>query len=146
MSNPPTPPMPRQARDMHRLRNRSAVYRFRFAALLLCVKCLITPVAAGVLVYSFVISDDRITLVGLILALGATLVVLIQWLVAVRTNCPLCMTAVLAEKRCSKHRHSRTFLGSHRLRVALAILFTNSFRCPYCHEPTAMEVRQRHHR
>ena len=29
------------------------------------------------------------------------------------------------------------------LRVALAILFKGSFRCPYCNEPTAMEVRDR---
>ena len=28
-----------------------------------------------------------------------------------------------------------------RLRVALAVLFTNSFRCPYCNEPSVLEVR-----
>ena len=51
------------------------------------------------------------------------------------------MTPVLAKKDCTKHRHARTFLGSHRLRVALAILFRNSFRCPYCNESTILEVR-----
>ena len=29
-------------------------------------------------------------------------------------------------------------MGSHRLRVALAILFKNRFRCPYCNETTAL--------
>ena len=32
-------------------------------------------------------------------------------------------------------------MGSHRLRVALAILFKNQFRCPYCNESTALELR-----
>jgi hypothetical protein len=131
---------------MHRLRSRSTIYRFRFAALLLCFKCLLTPASAGVLVYSFVINDDQLTLIGLIMALVAICLVIAQWIVAARTNCPLCMTAVMAEKRCTKHRMSRTVCGSHRLRVALAILFRGSFRCPYCHEPTAMEVRVRKHR
>ena len=133
--------MTRTIRAMHRLRSTSTVHRFRFAALLLCLKCLLTPASAGVLVYSFIINDDHLTLIGLCMALTTIFLVIAHWIVAARTNCPLCMTAVLAEKRCSKHRMARTFLGSHRLRVALAILFKNSFRCPYCHEPTAMEAR-----
>jgi hypothetical protein len=56
------------------------------------------------------------------------------------------MTPVLAKKRCAKHRRARTFLGSHRLRVAMAVIFTKSFRCPYCHESTALEVRERKNR
>jgi len=35
----------------------------------------------------------------------------------------------------------RSVMGSHRLRVALAILFKNQFRCPYCNESTALELR-----
>ena len=35
--------------------------------------------------------------------------------------------------------------GSHRLRVALAILCKNQFRCPYCNESTRMEVRHVKH-
>jgi hypothetical protein len=71
------------------------------------------------------------------------LVVLMQWLIAARANCPLCLTPVLTAKDCAKHRNARSFLGSHRLRVALEILFRNCFRCPYCGESTALEVRTR---
>ena len=56
---------------------------------------------------------------------------------------PLVLTPVLASKDCAKHRRARTFLGSHRLRVALSILFKNTFRCPYCWEKSAMTVRSR---
>lgn len=75
----------------------------------------------------------------------AAVSILLQWMVAQQTNCPLCITPVLASKACAKNRHARKVLGSHRLRVALAILFRNSFRCPYCNEPTALEVRNRLH-
>lgn len=131
---------------MHRLRSKSAIYRLRFAALLLCAKCVLVPVAGGVLLYSLVVHDMKLTLIAMGLILLAVVVVIFQWLVSARTSCPLCMTPVLAKKSCTKHRHARTLLGSHRLRVAAAILCKNSFRCPYCHEPTALEVRgqQRH--
>lgn len=126
---------------MHRLRSKSTVHRFRFAALLICLKCLLAPTSAGILVYSFIINDDRLTMIGLSLVLATVVIGITQWFVSARTNCPLCMTTVLAEKKCTKHRLARTVFGSHRLQVALSILFQNSFRCPYCHEPTAMQAR-----
>lgn len=128
---------------MHRLHSKSAIRRFRLAALLVCAKCLMAPVSLGWLAYSIVVHDRTQTLLALG-ALAATLVVkTLQWIVAARTHCPLCMTPVMGHKKCVKHRNAKTAFGSYRLRVALAILFRNSFRCPYCHEPTAMEVRNR---
>ena len=103
------------------------------------------PLSGAILIYSIVIHDDELTLWAMGLVLLTTLTVILQWLIASRTCCPLCLTPVLAAKNCAKHRHARSFLGSHRLRVALAVLFRNSFRCPYCHEPTALEVRERFH-
>lgn len=126
---------------MHRLRSKSAIHRFRFASLLICAKCLLVPLGVGLLFYSILFHDDGLTLISLGIILLSALVAILQWLIASRTNCPLCMTAVLALKGCTKHRNARTFLGSHRLRVALAVLFTNSFRCPYCNEPSVLEVR-----
>lgn len=128
---------------MHRLPSKSAIYRLRLAALLTCSKCILTPVSAASLIYSIAIHDDGLTIISLYLILLTVLVVILHWLVGQRTQCPLCMTPVLATKNCVKHRHARTFLGSHRLRVALAVILTNSFRCPYCHEPTVLEVRER---
>ena len=64
------------------------------------------------------------------------------WIQGYHTNCPLCCTPVLAPKGCTKHRDAKKLMGSHRLRVALAILFPNRFRCPYCNESTALEFHQ----
>lgn len=127
---------------MHRLPSKSTVYRFKIAALLLCTRCLFGLASISLLVYSIAIIHDReLTLIGIALG-GVTIVgVILQWVLAARTRCPLCLTPVLANKACSKHRNARKFLGSYRLRVAIAILFKGSFKCPYCHEPTAVEAR-----
>jgi hypothetical protein len=89
---------------------------------------------------------QSLTKIGIVLLVLAVLVAILQFLVGQRTRCPLCMAPVLAPARCSKHRHSRTLFGSHRLRVAVAIFFRNSFRCPYCNESAELEVRTRRHR
>lgn len=128
---------------MHRLPSKSAITRMRFAAFLLCVKCVIFPAAATVLIYALLFQDHLLLMIAVGAFLLGGLVVIAQWIISQRTQCPLCMTPVLAKKGCMKHRSARSFLGSHRLRVALAILLKGSFRCPYCNEPTLLEVRDR---
>jgi hypothetical protein len=127
---------------MHHLRSRSIIHRFRIAAFLLCLRFVLAPASAGVLIYSVSRSDKQLTLVAAGLFVVMILSMALQCWAATRANCPLCMTAVLASRHCAKSRHARAVLGSHRLHVALSILFRKSFRCPYCNEPTAMEVRQ----
>lgn len=87
---------------------------------------------------------EQIILAGIIGA-STVLAVIVQWLIAERTRCPLCLCSVLSEKGCCKHREAKSFLGSYRLRVALAVVFKGSFRCPYCDEPSVLEVRTRRH-
>jgi hypothetical protein len=128
---------------MHRLPSRSTVHRFRGAAFLLCSCFVLTFVSIGILIYSIFITDRELTIIGALLGLLTLLTIFFQWLLSSRTRCPLCMTPVLAKNGCSKHRNARTFMGSHRLRVALAILSRGTFTCPYCHERTAVEARQR---
>jgi hypothetical protein len=130
---------------MHRLPSRSSIRRIRLAALLLLAKCLLAPTAAAGLVYAMIMNDNWLALMFLGGVVLTVLVAALQSLIASRTQCPLCMTPVLAAKRCMKHRHARRFLGSYRLRVAMAALLANSFRCPFCNEPTALEVRDRRH-
>ena len=128
---------------MHRFQSKSTITRFRFASLMICGLCLMLPLVVVVLADAVFRNDPRQIVVAMGLG-GLTVVVgILQWVVASRTRCPLCMTAVLAKKGCSKHRNAQTFCGSHRLRVALAVLFRGSFTCPYCHEPSVMEVRHR---
>lgn len=130
---------------MHRLHSKRAVFRFRVAALLLSAKCLLVPASIGGLTYSIIVSDHNLTILSLGIAVLAGVVILLQWMIAQRTNCPLCIAPILAGRECAKHRHARKLFGSHRLRIAASILFLNSFRCPYCNEPTALKVRERRH-
>ena len=128
---------------MHRLRSKSALTRFRISSVLLCLKLILFPVVVGLLIYSLTLGNHALTKVALILFGVAVLLSILQWITAARTTCPLCMTPVLARKECARHRKARSFLGNFRLRVALAILFRNKFRCPYCNEITEMQVRDR---
>ncbi len=127
---------------MHRLHSHSTVRRFRFAAFLYCVKFVLLLVAVGVLVHSVYDNDHELTLIGIGWVALAVLVLVLQWFIAARTHCPLCITPVLASKQCEKHHRAKTTFGSHRVRVALAILFQNSFCCPYCNESTVLESRR----
>ena len=129
---------------MHRFQSKTTIIRFRLAALLLVLKCLLIPVVVGLLIYSLLENDHHLIFLAMGLGLTTVLMGMLQWMLASRTRCPLCMTPVLASKGCAKHRHARSFLGSYRLRVALAVLFRDSFLCPYCHEKSAMLVRSRH--
>jgi hypothetical protein len=115
----------------------------RSAAALVCMKCILAPVAAVLFLYGFIDHDDIILLSGMVLMFITVALVIAQWLVAARTHCPLCITPVLASKNCSRHRSARRLLGSYRLRVATSVLFTGTFRCPYCGESTILEARER---
>jgi hypothetical protein len=133
---------------MHRFSSVHALRRFRLAMLLLLAKCLLTPVAAGVLLYALVMQQQQpnLLMIGAWLAGAAVLAAILQWIFANRANCPLCLTSVLASRGCMKHRNSRKLFGSYRLRVALSAFFRGYFRCPYCNEPTSLEVRERNKR
>lgn len=128
---------------MHRLPSDSTVKRIRLISLLVCAKCLMTPAAVGMLLCAFTITNFKLALIGSAL-LGMTgMLVMMQWMLAMRVKCPLCMTPVLGNRECAKHRNALTFLGSHRLRVAISVLCLNHFRCPYCGEYCEVKSRAR---
>ncbi len=127
---------------MHHPRSNSTVLRFRLAATLLVGNWVTVLVAAGLLVESLLTDNRQMMIVGVSLAGLAVVLGVVQWLVASNAACPLCRTPALASMRCTKHRQARTSLGSHRLRVAMAILFRNQYRCPYCNESTQMVARE----
>jgi hypothetical protein len=127
---------------VHRLRSKTSIRRFRFAAFLLWLNhfMILVTVAFWAHLVFYHHPQDFLTGLGLLLFLAA--LTILRWIVSSRTNCPLCLTAVLAVRACTKHRRARTFLGSHRIAVAHSILFKNSFCCPYCNESTALELRR----
>lgn len=129
---------------MHRFSSIHSLRRFRVAMLLLFAKCLLAPCAVGVLLYGMILRQEEVLWLAAWLCGGTVATAILQWMFASRVNCPLCMVPVLANRTCTKHRNSRKFLGSYRLQVATSAFFKGYFRCPYCNEPTALEVRERH--
>ena len=128
---------------MHRLPSQSAVVRFRLSAYLLVAATLVIFGSLLFLGYSFFFNhQDHLILAASLIGVGVVIMI-IHWISAARARCPLCLTPSLAKKACSKNRGAQRFLGSYRLKVATSIILTNSFRCPYCNEPTVLEVRQR---
>ncbi len=121
------------------------IRRLRFAALLLCLRYLLPVAALVMLIQSILTDDQQLAIMAILTGVLAILIFIFQCILANRALCPLCMTPVLASKACSKHRNAKTLLGSHRLRVAVAVLCKNSFFCPYCHEPSVLEVRPKRH-
>ncbi len=104
---------------------------------------LLIPVFLGLLVAALVMGrNDWLAYAGIALA-GCLICGLLNFMMSGRLRCPLCMVPPLLNRRCSRHRTAKKLFGSHKLRVAHSIIFKDSFRCPYCGEPTAMAVRER---
>jgi len=132
-----------QSHPMHRLRTRSAIWRLRAAALLFWLCCIAFLGMISAFVMAFMERSRDQVEIAIISTISFMFLAMAQWLISLKTKCPLCLTAVLASKNCAKHRNARTFLGSYRLRVANRVLLSNHFRCPYCGELTELAVRQR---
>lgn len=128
---------------MHHPRSTCAARRLRIASLLMLGSRLLMLVAGGLLVFSLLSSDRQLMISGWVLVIISVLLVVAQWISASGAGCPLCQTPVLAPMRCARHRKAKHLFGSYQLRVALGIMFTEQFRCPYCNEPTAMAVREK---
>ncbi len=128
---------------MHRFQSRSVVTRLKLAALLMCLKWFLAPAAIAIFIYSLIYKMEYLTLVAFSLAAASVLAGIFQWIFASRARCPLCMTPVLINKDCSRHRNAKRLMGSYGLRAALAITVKGNFRCPYCNEPSVLQVRER---
>ena len=128
---------------MHQLRTPARLRAFRLASLLFCIKFLLLATGIGFMVHSVIFIDWHSTQMGFGLVAASLLATLTRVLMAGYIRCPLCMAAVFAPLASNKHRRARRLFGSHRLRVAVSILFRNWFTCPYCNEATAIKLRQR---
>ena len=126
---------------MHRLPSSYTLRRFRIASTLVIMLFLMIPVIIGLLVSGIYLGENRWFLWAGISTGVALVCLLVNFSLGSRLRCPLCMVPPLVNRRCSKHREAARLFGSHRLKVAQSIMFKDSFRCPYCGEPTAMEVR-----
>ena len=119
--------------------------RFRLAALLLLGKWLLIAAFGGLLAYAMWVVNLNLARLAIALLGLAMLIALAQWYIASRARCPLCIGFPLAHNACVTHRDTRRLFGSYRLSVAMSVVFLGRFRCPYCGESTAIEVRHRRH-
>jgi hypothetical protein len=131
---------------MHRLSSEGSIFRFRLAATLLWIKWLLIPGSSVFLLYTILMDHRELVMAALGVIALTVVVAILQWIVSARCRCPLCMGLPLSHTATVKNRKVPRLFGSHRLRVSLSIFLKGYFRCPYCNEPTAMEVRERHHR
>ncbi len=127
---------------MHRFRSSSTIYRFTIAAALLLLGYPLALATLLLLGYSLLHNNRELTILVTLLG-GLTLSIFtVQWVIARRTQCPLCMTPVLATKHCAKHRKACKLLGNYRLYAAFAVVFRGKFTCPYCNERSELKLRE----
>lgn len=130
---------------MHRLPSDSVVRKYRLAAVMVVFSFLVIPISFSVLWLGFTFGERKIVVSSVWCMGGSLLYIVITIIFVARLKCPLCMMPPLQRRGCSKNRKSSKFAGSYRLKVALSILGSNQFRCPYCGEQTMMVARKRHH-
>ena len=115
----------------------------KLGSLSLLLLLFILSVSIALMAYALSTQEDLYALLGLC-GMFTSLVLLILYRVSASSaHCPLCRGSVLRGSGAQRNRRARRSLGSHRLRVARDIVFTNSFVCPYCNEQTLCIVRER---
>jgi hypothetical protein len=127
---------------MHRPRHAQVIVKLQLAALLLCLSRLLIPAALAMAITAVLSGETGHLKIALALGGSALVLAVLHWIFASGGKCPLCTMPVLSRKGCSKHRNAATIAGSHRLPVAFGVLFKGHFRCPYCNEPTLLEMRE----
>lgn len=111
--------------------------------MLVLVMFLMIPPFFGFFLSGIILGENRWFLYAWVALAVALFCMVTNFLLSGRLRCPLCMVPPLASRRCSKHRSATKLFWSYKLKVAHSIIFRNSFRCPYCGEPTVMEARRK---
>ena len=124
---------------MHPVRSARCRRSFRWAALWFTLKILLLLAATILMVVSLVQTDWFLLRIALGLLGGAGISALLNLAAASEARCPLCKVPVMSLATCARHRRASHAFGSHRLPVASSILFTNTFTCPFCHEPVTLK-------
>ena len=125
---------------MHQLHSISDVRRLRLASLLLLGNRLLMLTAMSMLLVSIFANDQYLMVFGSILVAASFVLIIALWIVASHAGCASCRASVLGPVGCVKHPRARRLLESNKLQAALAMMFKERFRCPYCNEPTAMQL------
>ena len=115
----------------------------KLGALVLVLLTLSLIATIALLSYA-IYTTERTFSLGALFSFGMTLLLFILYrFYASSAYCPLCRGPVIGGSGAQRNRNAKRTFGSHRLRVAGSIIFTNSFTCPYCNESTKCVVKER---
>ena len=90
----------------------------------------------GFLVAGIILDQKNLLCFGSVSAALAIVSAFVFFILSLSWHCPLCLGKLWVRTGCRRHRKAKRALGiSYRLRIALAVLFSKSYRCPYCGEP-----------
>ena len=128
---------------MHQPRSYRSARAMKLGALTLVLLCLSSIATVSLLGYAIYEGDRPLALGGLGLLAFSVVLFIAYRVFASNAHCPLCRGPVLSGSGAQRNRNAKRTFGSHRLRVARSIIFTNSFICPYCNEATRCVVKQR---
>ena len=126
---------------MHHIQKSFRARSYRRASFLFILAYLSIIATVAFTVYTFFKgSDNNLMILGALM--GASLFFsVISMLASSSCRCQLCQTSNMRSLRCSRNRKAKKLAGSYRLRVSTSILFTGSFRCPYCGEGFSLSPR-----
>lgn len=120
---------------MHRFSSKRALWRLRFASLLILLFPWLFIGLFGTLGYGLY-HDIRDYVIGSLAFIGGIgLVALLIGLLSLSIRCPLCHAHVFRRTGCSVSGKARRTFGSLRIHVAHGALLRGHYRCPYCGEP-----------
>jgi hypothetical protein len=126
---------------MHSYRSKRPIFWLRLCALLYPLVLLSFSALAAFVVYAFVNSSTEM-MYQVLYGMGiCTTLLMLYFISAAHSKCPLCRSGPMSSNRCVKNRQATKVLGSYRLSVVLDVLFLNRYRCPYCGESTRLKVR-----
>lgn len=118
-------------RHRHRLLNRKWLF-------ILSLFLLIRALALVACIIFFVLGAYHQEPFPLYIAGGClALLLLLQMIHSMENSkivCPNCRSQLLVSRRCSKHKEAKKLFGSYTLRLAIHVIFSNSFRCHFCNQ------------
>jgi hypothetical protein len=127
---------------VHRIRHEHVLNSLRFGSALLLLALCMAGVSLVAVILGFWMQNNVVLLSALGILILSGVIFIIFRILASSARCPLCFCPVLFPKNETCHTNSVTLMGSHRLRVMTDILTKAEFRCPYCNEPTACELKR----
>lgn len=107
--------------------------KLRLVAWLILYLPLLVVGAGALLGKAVSAGDDRLEVIGYVVAAVALVCLLGILVLVAKTDCPVCFARIFGAARCSRHREARRVMGSTRLgMLAQAVFVIDSLRCRFC--------------